>query len=400
MLLTFDKVARPVRLEGVDSAPPAFVSVFRFWPWWSMPDDAAADPLIRITPDGNAFWLEAPWLAERLRYNDAVNLACGLAVHVNHAMLMDRPDLLCLHGAGIEIDGRLVVFPNAYRAGKSLLTACLAAAGARVFSDDILPIDRNSRQGVAIGVSPRLRLPLPETTGERSKRFIEARSGATNTQYLYVELDERRQVSFGEQSPFAGFVLLERRDGSPAVLEPVSDGETLKQLVLRNFARQIPAADSLDFLHGLVATAACYKLTYSVGDEAADVLMTRFTDHVALARDVEAKAATDMLARPTDVRPVAGGDHIRRSPGIGERLVGDGLFLTDQTGESVYHLNLVGAAVWRLLDGECSLGEAKALIHQAFPDVTANQIDRDTDRLVQDLVDQGLLIQPENVAFA
>lgn len=399
MLLKFDKVARPMLLEGVDSAPPAFVSVFRFWPWWSMPEDAAADPLIRIIPEGDAFWLDAPWLDERLHYSNAVNLACGLAVHVNHAMLMDRPDLICLHGAGIEIGGRLVVFPNAYRAGKSLLTACLAAAGARIFSDDILPIDRDSRQGVALGVSPRLRLPLPETVGQRSRRFIEARSGAKNAQYLYVELDERRQAPFGEQSPFAGFVLLERRDGSPAVLEPVSDGETLKQLVLRNFARQIPAADSLDFLHGLVSSAACYKLTYSVGDEAADVLMSRFTDRAALVRDVEAKAATDMLARPQDVKPVGGGDHIRRSPGIGERLVGDGLFLTDETGESVYHLNLVGAGVWRLLDGDCSPAEAKSLLHQAFPDIATSQIDHDTDRLVQDLMDQGLLIQPENVEF-
>lgn len=400
MLIEFAHVSRPVLLDGMGRAPAAFDSVFRYWPWRPMPEEPAADPLIRVSPEGDVFWLEAPWLKERLRYTDAVNLACGLGVHVNHALLLQRPDLLCLHGAGIEIDGRLAVFPNAYRAGKSLLTACLAAAGARVFSDDILPLDRNSRQGLAIGISPRLRLPLPETVGERSRRFIEERAGATNAQYLYVELDERRQAPFGEQSPFAGFVLLERRDGSPALLEPVSDGETLKQLVLRNFARRIPAADSLEFLHGLVASAACYKLTYSVGDEAADVLMARFNDPAALARDVEAKAATDMLARPTEVKPAGGRDHIHRSPGIGERLVGDGLFLTDQAGESVYHLNLVGAAVWRLLDGECSLGEAKNLIHQAFPDVAADRIDRDTDRLVQDLLDQGLLIQPEHIEAA
>lgn len=396
MLLTFDNVARPVRLESVESAPAAFLSVFRFWPWWSIPEDSAADPQIRVTPDGNAYWLEAPWLDERLRYNDAVNLACGLAVHVNHAMLLDRPDLICLHGAGIEIDGRLVVFPNAYRAGKSVLSVCLAAVGARVFSDDILPIDRLTRQGVAIGVSPRLRLPLPKTLGERTKRFIERRSGGMNAQYLYVELEERLQAPFGEQSPFAGFVLLERRDGAPATLEPVSDGETLKQLVLRNFARQIPAAASLDFLHGLVASAACYKLTYSAGDDAADVLMARFSDRATLARDVGAKSANDLLARQLDRNPASGGDHIRRSPGIGERLVGDGLFLTGQTGESVYHLNLIGAAVWRLLDGECSLDEAKSVVRQAFPDVATNRIDRDIHRLVQDLVDQGLLIQPEN----
>ena len=400
MLLKFDKISRPVDLVGMETVPPAFGSVFRYWPMRPIPEDAAAEPLIRVTPEGETFWLEAPWLDERPRYTDAVNLACGLAVHINHAMLMDRPDFICLHGAGVEVDGRLVVFPNAYRAGKSLLTACLAAAGARIFSDDILPIDCSSNCGVALGVSPRLRLPLPETAGRRSRQFIEEHAGATNPQYLYLELDQARQAPLGEQSPFAGFVLLERRKDSPAMLEPVSDGEALKQLVLRNFARQISAGESLDYLHGLVTSGVCYKLTYSVGDAAADVLMARFTDHAALARDVKAKAAGDPQLAPIEAKVGGVVRHICRHPDIGERLVGGDVFLTDSAGEAIYHLNLIGAGVWRLMDGHCSVDEAKSLMHMAFPDVAPENIDRDMDRLLLDLMDQGLLINPEKALFA
>lgn len=391
MFLQFANLSRPVSLDGIDQPPAAFDSVFRHWPWRPV-STYPAEPEIRIAPDGEGFTLSAPWLEKPLRYTDGVNLACGLGVHVNHGVLLQRPDLLCLHGAGIEIAGRLVIFPNSYRAGKSLTTVCLAAAGARVFTDDILPIRRDTGHGIAIGLSPRLRVPLPETAGGRVLKFAADHAGAGNGQYLYVDLDGERQAPAGAASPIAGFVLLERAEGAPARLEPVDDGETLKHLFLRNFARPIPPVESLDYLHGLVARGACYRLTYSVGDEAADLLIERFGDSAALARDTEAKARA---AAPPPPAPARQGEAIRRNPDIGERAVGADIFLCDPSGESVYHLNLVGAGLWRLMDGTCGLDEAKAVLCQAFPDVPEQQIGRDMDRLVSELLAHGLLLQPE-----
>lgn len=392
MLLEFANLSRPVLLVGMEEAPTAFASVFRHWPWrpvaWS-----GNEPDIRISPDGSGFNLSAPWLGKPLRYTDGVNLGCGLGVHVNHAMLLEHPDLLCLHGAGIEIAGHLVVFPNSYRSGKSLLATCLAAAGARVFTDDILPIDRNTDYGVAIGLSPRLRVPLPGTAGDRTLTFADNHAGAGNSQYLYVDLDQDRQAPFGAQSPIGGFVLLERSDGAKARLQPVDDGETLKQLFLRNFARPMPPVESLDYLHGLVARGVCYRLTYSVGDEAADLLIERFSDAAALARDIEAKPPSAVAQAPAGAEKRSA--HIRRGPGVGERAVGVDLFLSDSSGEEVYHLNLVGAGLWRLLDGECSVDEAKAVLCEAFPDISPRQIGDDVDRLVGELLKQRLLVLPD-----
>lgn len=393
MLLEFENLSRPVLLKGMTDAPPAFDGVFRYWLWRPL-SEHDAEPVIRVTPKTNGFLLQAPWLEEPLNYTDEVNLACGLAVQVNHAMLAERPDLLCLHGAGIEIDGRLVVFPNTYRAGKSLMTGCLAAAGARIFSDDILPVDRRSGQGMAIGVPPRLRLPVPDTAGVRSRRFIEENAGPANAQYLYLDLDENRQARYGEQRPFAGFVLLARAEDAQARLEPASEGEVLKELFLRNFARPISAAESLDFLNSLLARAACYKLTYSVGDDGADLLMAKFRDREAVERDVDLKANAVASMLPGPNPAPTSNSQIRRNPDIAERFVGDDLFLVAPSGESVYHLNPVGAGLWHLLDGSCSVDEAKSVLRQAFPDAAAPQIDRDVDSLVQDLLQQNLLCEP------
>ncbi len=391
MLLEFTNLTRPVLLNEMTGLPAEFDSIFRHWPCREA-SGSAAEPLIRIKPAGDGYSLSAPWLEEWLYYADIVNLGCGLAVHVNHAILLEHRNLLCLHAAAVEIGGKLVILPNIYHAGKSLLTVCLAAAGARVFSDDIVPIDRNSNHGVAIGLSPRLRLPLPETVGERSLRYIARNEGARNRQYLYLDLPEEDQASCGVHAPVGGFVLLDRIEGAPAALEPVGDGETLKQLFLRNFARPMPPVESLDYLHGFVAQSACYRLTYSVGDEAADLLMARFRDHAALPPDAGAGFGVAMGTPPT--QPARSAGHVRRAPGIGARAVGTDMFLSDPSGEEVYHLNLVGAGLWRLLDGTCSLDEAKSVLCEAFPDVSQTGIGEDVDRLVFELLGQGLLVEP------
>ena len=379
-----------MQIDGGHGLLAPLASVFRHWPFFEVDEDAADEPVITVRRDGGGYWLHADWQEEPLRFSDPVNLACGLALNVNRAMLQEHEPDHCLHGAGIEIGGRLVVLPNYYRAGKSALTVCLAAAGARVFSDDILPLLPDG-SGMALGVSPRLRLPLPDRLGERSHRFIGRRRGADNKQYLYVELEPHEQAPFGAAAPFGGFVLLDRHDSGAAGLSRASDSEVLKQVVLRNFVRQVAAEESLDRLHRLVAASACYKLTFANGDDAADLLMERFSDTGVTAPKPEQAAGLAETGPVSPIMPPAGGKHARRKPGIGERLVGGDLFLVDGAGQSIYHLNAVGAGLWRLMDGSCGTDEAVALLQQAFPHIERGVIERDITALTNDLLKLGLL---------
>ena len=390
MRLRFDRISRPVLIDDSHALLPALASVFRYWPHFQVEEDAAEEPVITIRPDDTGYRLHAEWQQEPLHYSDPVNLACGLALSVNRAMLQEHESDHCLHGAGIEIGGRLVVLPNYYRAGKSALTVCLAAAGARVFSDDLLPLLPDD-SGMALGISPRLRLPLPDSLGRRSLRFVKDRRGAANKAYLYVELEPHEQAPFSDSQRFGGFVLLDRRDSGAAHLSPVSDAEVLKQLVLRNFVRKVPVETSLNRLHELVAGSACYKLTYANGDDAADLLVDRFRDADAQARQPK---RTDRAVGVDPVPPettAAGGRYARRKPGIGERQVGGDLFLVDDAGQAIYHLNAVGAGLWRLMDGSCGADEAIILLQQAFPKVERTDIERDVAALTADLLGRGLL---------
>ncbi len=368
-----------------------FESVFRYWPFSEIPENVDGEPAITVRPDGDGYRLHADWRPEPPRYSNPVNLACGLAVNVNRAFLQENQSYLCLHGAGVVIGGRLVVLPNYYRAGKSALTVCLAAAGARVFSDDILPLLPDGA-GMALGISPRLRLPLPEGLGARTLDFIAHRRGAANKQYLYVELGPHEQAPLGATARFGGFVLLDRRESGKASLSPASEGEILKQVVLRNFARQIPAEASLDRLHGLVAGSACHRLTYANGDDAADLLMERFSSIDPAPAEPLRTAETAEIA-PLPQSSPTGGDHPRRNPDIAERAVDRDLFLVDGSGETIYHLNPVAAGLWRLMDGSCGTGDAVMLLQLAFPQVERAEIARDVESVVADLLKRGLLLR-------
>lgn len=387
--LRFDGISQPVQIDGSDALLPAIRSVFRYWPFELIEEDNGETPVIAVRRDGDGYFVHAAWRKKPPRYSNPVNVACGLGVNVNRAMLLEQDSHLCLHGAAIEIGGRLVVLPNYYKAGKSTLTACLAAAGARIFSDDILPLLPDGA-GMALGISPRLRLPLPDTMGERSLRFADSRRGASNKQYLYLDLEPHEQARFGQTAPIGGIVLLDRRESGPASLAPVGDGEVLKQLVLRNFVRQVTAETSLEKLHGLVAPSACYRLSYSNGDDAAALLVDRFTNDLPAAAEPVAAAKTDHAAGQP--QQSIGGTHPRRRDGMSERLVDNDLFLVDETGETIYHLNPIGAGLWRLLDGSCGVQEAAELLHMAFPDVERKKIENDVATLAYDLLRRGLLV--------
>ncbi len=397
--LSFEGVAGHIQLEDGDHLLSVFESVFRHWPHRALTDDPQGQPVITVRAgDRGVHWIHAPWLDKPARYSNSVNLACGFGVNINRAFLAGPGEYLCLHAAAAEIGGRLVVFPNAYRAGKSTLTVCLAAAGARIFCDDILPVLRNTGNGMALGITPRLRLPWPANLGHGTAEFVAARRGAENSQYLYVNLRDGEQAPFGDTAPFGGIVLLNRREGERARLETVGLGEALKYVVLRNFARRVPMKESLERLHEILASTYCARITYSSGDEAAALLVDRFADWRELDRPgprSDTVAAAEMTALPGS-RSVDG--RLRRSDGVTERIADGELFLVDSSREAIYHLNPVGTGLWRLLDGGCDVADAIGILHAAFPEASRADIERDVAKLVKDLQARGLLVDVDQTS--
>lgn len=81
----------------------------------------------------------------------------------------------------------------------------------------------------------------------------------------------------------------------------------------------------------------------------------------------------------------------RRRPGVKETPVETDIFLVVPSDGEIYHLNALGAALWRLLETPMSADEAAATLCLAFPDANSEAIAGDTQRFFADLGGRGLI---------
>ena len=399
MVLAFDGVSRPVRFDGCADIAGDVLGVLRGWRTAEITGSERA-PAITVTRAGSGYRIDSPWRKEPCIAHDRVDAVCDFIVDLVNARVADDRSLLCLHSAAAEISGRLVVFPSTYRAGKSTFVACLAAAGVRIFSDDILPIRAPDDRGVAPGVLPRPRLPLPVNASSALDDFVASAKRLHNRRYAYIDPGTGLLARHGETAAVGAFVVLRRIPGTRAVLEPMAAGEALRRVILRNFAREPDAAGILERLHALVSGVDCFTLRYDDGEEAAALVRESFRARPGRSPTaaVSAPASVRAAAFPGNSPGASPGEPaemirgtFRRNPAISEKALDGELFLVDADGETIFHLNAVGAGLWRLLAHPTGPGEASDILQQAFPGLEEARIADDVGRLLGALAARGLI---------
>jgi hypothetical protein len=278
-LVTFSGLNRPVALTDCDDLIPIIRDVLRGWDITETagPGLATADIAIHRTDQG--YVRNSSFLSKPIIYPDPVNAVCDFLVDLIKAHVADHPPMLCLHTAAVAVKEGLILFPGAYHAGKSTLSVICAASGFRLFADDVLPVDGATKTGIAPGILPRLRLPLPSGAGPAFTDLTARHGGRRSERFLYVDLDSHKLASFGAVAPIRAIILPHRLDaGETGACELVNikGSEALKRMIEQNFSRHMPALDILDFLHDVVAEAACYELNYRTGLDAVDLIRRQF----------------------------------------------------------------------------------------------------------------------------
>jgi len=392
LLVKFDGLSNPIALVESSEVYACFPKVFHEWRFVETAT-ADSDPVLTVRRDLQGYRIEADWLQPPLVRVDHVDALCGFIAELIRAFINDNTRLLCLHGAAAEIGGQLVIFPNRYRAGKSVLSACLAAAGVRLFADDVLPIVDKNGHGMAPGIAPRLRVPLPENLSARTREFFDLRTVVRGERYFYLDLASAELAPHGTTAPIGAFVLLERtQDASPELL-PAGESDILKQVIWQNFAREVDALEILHRLRDIVSRASCYRLRYSSADDAAAFLKANFKNWAGsapTATEHEPKAPFPSGRARTVHNPLAG--CYQRNPVITEALVDGESFLADAEGASIHHLNPVGSAIWQALAKPLTAGQIVGLLHAAFPEADLKQIEQDVGALLDKLTARGLVL--------
>jgi len=266
----------PVAFINSESLYPYLQAILRDWGIDRIEPDEDRPPVINIQKTEAGFERRSKWLSKPAVFTDPVDAACDLVVDLIHAHVADHKNMLCLHCAAVEFKQGLVVFPNTYRAGKSILSLKLVESGERLFTDDVLPVSNQGDAGLALGILPRLRLPLPNPISSKFVKFVENRYGPQNDRYLYVRLGLNEQAALGTTAPIHGITILQREKNAEPQFLKVKKSTVVKDMILRNFARQNPGIEIVDRLYSVVENAACYRLQYDNLEQASNLLKEVF----------------------------------------------------------------------------------------------------------------------------
>lgn len=363
--VTLTGLGRCLRVANAPEVLEALTLALPGWPLTTHPPDGAA-PALYVYRDADGLWQSDPGTDEEFLLPSSASAACSLAADLLSRRLEHDAELVGLHCGSVEINGRLALFPQGSRAGKSTLSTAFAAAGYRIFGDDVLGLTPDG-EGVAMGVAPRLRLPLPASLPAELTRYIGRHAGPSDDRYRYVLPFKGGLAQSGETCPVGALVLLERSD-TPVRLEavPLSPGDGLLQLLCQNFARETaPQALMARFLP-LMERVPCLLLSYS--DPLAGAR------HLASVLEGEGDAGAiepePMFAPPENnarLLPVERTTLWQHGTGVDTYPLGDELFLIQLSAGVIHRLNHTGRLVWQLLGEEpLAVDELGALLAEHF----------------------------------
>ena len=389
--LSLPGLGRCLRVQQAPEVVAALTQALPGWPVSIAPARGLA-PAIRLRRTPTGYLQRSPQLPRGLVLPTPASAVCSLVADLGGDRLARAPDLLGLHAASVEVDGRLVLFPESHRAGKSTLAVAFAAAGFRLFGDDVLGLTADG-QGFALGIAPRLRLPLPETLAPELSDYAEAHAGPADARYRFVLPRGEGLAAHGESAPLGALVLLERDDAmaAPEVLA-LRPGEGLQQLLTQHFAHHTAPEALMARLLPLMRRLPCLLLRYAEPLAAVRCLAD------ALRRDTPAPGgagpARERTALAETPPPVEPRRRWAASPGGRVYPLGDELFLIDPGG-GIHRLNATGQAVWRLLREEPLCGAELGELLAAHFTAPVAPVTQDVCRWLAQLAQAGLVTAVE-----
>ena len=302
---------------------------------------------------------------------------------------------MCLHAAGIQMGQALVVFPSKRRAGKSTLTAELARRGHRVFTDDILAVQLNEHgiaEGLATGVSPRLRLPLPSEASSGFCDWVAADSGPANKQYKY--LTEAPAAAFGSASPIGAIITLDRVDEDiPPAFSQMDTEEVLPVLIYQNFGRFANAGRVLSAFGAIASELPCLKLTYGNFERAAEFLEAAVEEGLladGAVADTNTARLPDFEQKNAPFDPERA---YRQRAGFQCIRTGDEAFISDASGIGIFRMGPGMMPIWLLVEETMTLEEIVLVMSEMDPDVGRKTLRRDI-RIGLEKLNKAGLIEP------
>ncbi len=377
-------------VEGASEFLPALRGVLHGW----LPVEASASaldeaPLCAVARQGHGWRLWSPFLEAPMSGLPLASAVCGVVADLGQAWFEQRPGSLALHCGAAALGGRLFAFTGPAHAGKSTLIARLGAEpDITLFGDDMLPLRPDGR-ALAMGLAPRLRLPLPPAATPAFRAHVKAHTRLADAAYAHVMPPSL--APHGVELPLSGLVVLDRRATGPARLHHLPTADAVRHLLARNMTDPDEAvAGAIPELAGRLLGL---RLVYSGLEDAVALLRRALCGPEPLAPGLEVGPAFE--TRPEIEPPitaVAPGQRWRRVPGVVPRRVAGETFLWQADARRYLHLNPMASAVWLLLELDASAEDVTDLLAEAYPATPPTRIATDVAALLGRLAARGLIM--------
>ena len=271
----FADFPQPVSLKDCAEVLAGMQKVFRGWDIRQEERADAPGPILKIfKPDHRYLWLSdkirAPDRWSKRRPTTVVSLIADFHYRFYDWYAMQFPRHLCLHCAAVEISGGLVIFPNVQKVGKSTLTTRLAMAGKRVFCDDVLAYCPDRKLGLALGILPRVRLPLPDVLPQPYKDYIDAHNVLGSKHYAYIQPQDGAFAEYGQTLPIHAVIKLDRDEAvEKPEFSPMTQAAAMSAILHQNFDVANSANETFDQVLEMLEPARLMHMRYSDLDDAA-----------------------------------------------------------------------------------------------------------------------------------
>jgi hypothetical protein len=350
---------------------------------------------LRLTPEG--FEARSFYMEPAMRGLGGASAICTVLADLAQDWFESRPGTVALHCAAVRFGDRLVALTGPKRAGKStLVTRLTAEPDLEVFCDDVLPVLPDGR-GVALGIAPRLRLPLPDRASPAFRAHVARWMGPRDDRYGYVCAPT--VAPHGATAPLAAFVLLDRREGGPARLHHLAPDDAVHHLMAQNMADLGGAAGTFAMARRLAGGLTCLRLVYADLDDAVALLRRAFAAGGGLDPSLRpGPALADPPPPPPEAAPVRPDAVWRRAGSVAVRGEGASAFLWAPGSDTVWRLNLVGRAVWAMLTEPASAAELAGALAEVFPAEPPARLEADVARLIGGLAAAGFVTEAQPAA--
>ncbi|ACV36161.1 HprK-related kinase A [Accumulibacter sp.] len=201
---------------------------------------------------------------------------------INWCVATRAHHLLMLHSAGVERNGRAILFPASPGDGKSTLCTALIHSGWRLMSDEFGLV--RPEDGMLLPL-PRL-IPLKNESIDVIRRFrpeaiigpafLETRKGTVA--HVRPPLESIRRMH--EPARPRWFVFPRWIANAPLTLEPMAKSQAFLMVATNAFNYEVLDETAFRLVADLVGSCDCYSLSYSDLDEAVAALdeLSRATD--------------------------------------------------------------------------------------------------------------------------